>query len=715
MDKIKFLQIIEKMFNVVTLQDNNLYSYYGVKLTAGGIERWWNMILLTKRQEAMLYFLIGGKESITTKKLASKYQLSERMIHYDLEYISRWLKEREHELVKNKSGYFIQLEEEQKHRLLKELFLDDIQHRILTKADRYLYIYERLLLGGGAVSSDEIVADLQVSKPTILNDLKEVEKVAARYNLSLNSKKGAGYWLEGREIDIRRQLIQTITRTLIQNHIQNYEQLNLVLKMDERRSVGHYYLTLNYIKEINIGPICEIMNDIRADRSISISDIDCFNLFIAVVVLVRRLSDEKTLKKENILQIKKGEEVSSYRLGRKICSRLEEEYEIYCSKVEIDYLVLTLISTNASVDEGRQDESLPHLEHTVERMLATLQEYPAVRIERRFMDELKAEVKEYLALLLRKRKLHIQSQNSLLAQTKAEYTELFGEVSKMAEIFREEEGMTLTQEEIGGITVCIAAYSEHFSNRGEKTAVIVCDENKSIARLLKNRIKNNIANLKIVDFVSVYEFRQDRTVLDSVDFVISTIQLENVALPVFQINPIISAVDIRNINDFTTGRKSIQVLVDTKEKENYLKDALISALTKYVGADELNNLKDELDYFLSAGSNLISLENSKVIEEEYAYAVSMLLVKLCEMFKRINHATGKVIEMDIMIGLVIHITMTAARWKQKEFYHEKAMTEYTGEAQKIYRNVEIFLEDAAKVFHHKIEICEAAAIMRYLI
>lgn len=673
------------------------------------------MILLTKRQEAILYYILGGKESITTKKLASRYQLSERMIHYDLEYIGRWLIERGCQLGKSKGRYSINVNEEQKYQLLEELLDDDVQQRILTKADRQQYIYDKLLLCSGTVSSDEIVEDLQISKPTVLNDLKEVEKIAARYNLALESKKGIGYWLKGREIDIRRQLVQALTSTLIQNHIEDYEQLGMIIKEPEGSSIGYYSLVIGYIKGIDIEPISEIMNELRGDSRITISDIDCFDLFIAILVMVRRLAGEHTLKKENIFQIKKGEETQSYYLGRSICERLEEEYEIYCSKIEVNYVVLTLISTNVTVGEDVKEVKDHHLEEIVEQMLGRLKDYPAADIDSGNMAELKEELKDYLDLLLRKRKLNIKSQNPLLAQTKAEYTELFEEAARMAAIFREKTGLSLTQEEIGMMTVYIATHSDYLQGANEKKAVIVCDENKSIARLLENRLKNNIANLTIIGFLSVYKFNQDRSLLKSADFVISTAKLQDVKIPVFRINPIISAVDIRSINDYVSGRKSIQVMVDSQKKEGYLKDAVLGALGKYVDSSRLGNLKDELDYILSAGSNLISVENSKYIKEEYAYKVSMILVKLSETFKRIHQNTGRMVEQDTMMGLAIHVTMSAGRWEQKEFYQEKAVPDYKAEEQLIYVDVEQFLDEVSEVFQHKIETCEAVAIMRYLI
>lgn len=69
---------------------------------------------LTKRQEAILYYILEGKENVIIQKLAVKYQLCERMIRYDLEYISAWLKEKGSILKKSKTNIYLEANEQYK-------------------------------------------------------------------------------------------------------------------------------------------------------------------------------------------------------------------------------------------------------------------------------------------------------------------------------------------------------------------------------------------------------------------------------------------------------------------------------------------------------------------------------------------------------------------------------------------------------------------------
>jgi len=200
-----------------------------------------------------------------------------------------------------------------------------------------------------------------------------------------------------------------------------------------------------------------------------------------------------------------------------------------------------------------------------------------------------------------------------------------------------------------------------------------------------------------------------------VDFIISTVELPDLNLPVFCVSPIISVLDIRNISDYVSGNKSMKVVDDHQKQENYVRDVIISILTKYLEASQLSIASKELDYFLKANTGFVSTENAQLIKEEYAYKVSTVIVKLSDMFHRIREVTGKDIEIDTLMGLAIHIAMSVSRWEKKEFYQEKGPIFDEADLEPIYRLVEKFLDDVSDIFQYTIGKCEAAAIMRYLL
>lgn len=672
------------------------------------------MYNLTKRQEAILYYILESRENITIKKLAAKYQLSERMIHYDIDYINTWLKDKGSVLKKSKTNIYLEATQECKHIILNELYKDDVKWTVLNKQERLEYIFNKLILADDVITSESLVEGLMVSRPTILSDLKDVEEKFLKVNLELKGKKGSGYWSSGKEVLKRNQIIETMIKILMKNRIYNYNTLHSELFKEDQTTATDCLLVFSYMKGIDIKPIFDMLNILRKENGILISDGDSLVLFISIVVIVKQLLRGFTVKKENITEIKRNEETKRFVLARGICEQLEDDYEISFSKFEISYMILTLVSCNIGFVKKDKEYKRVELEGTIDLMLQHLIDFEVVNIDNRHMQDLKDDLYEYLSMLLRKKKLQISTSYPLLVQTKAGYPEIYEEASRMTEIFKVREGIELTEEEVAAITVYIAAYEDNNLEQNEKTVVIVCNEGKGLSKALYNRIKNNIPRLKIKSIVSVYEVNQSLEIFDYVDFIISTVELPDLKLPVFCVSPIISVLDIRNISDYVSGHKSIKVVNDHQKQENYLKDVVIGILTKYLEASQLSMASKELDYFLKANTGFVSIENTQLIKEEYAYKVSMVIVKLSDMFYRIE-ATGKKIEIDTLMGLAIHIAMSVSRWERKEFNQEKGAILDEIYTEPVYPFVEKFLDDVSAIFHFPIRKCEAVAIMRYLL
>jgi len=673
------------------------------------------MYNLTKRQEAILYYILESKENITINKLAAKYQLSKRMIHYDFDYINTWLKDKGCALKKSKTSIYVEYAQECKHIILNELYKDDVKKTVLNKQERQEYIFNKLMLADEIITSESFVKDLMVSRTTILSELKDVEEKLRKVHLEIKGKKGSGYWISGKEVVIRNQIIECIIKILIKNRIYNYNTLHTELFKGIKNIATDYSMAFNYLKGIDIEPIYEMLNILRKENGILVSDADSLILFISMVVTVKRLARGFTVKKENITEIERNEETKRFVLAWGISEKLEDDYEIRCSEFEISYIILTLVKCNVDFVKKDKEYRRAGLEDTVDLMLQHLKDFKVVYINGNHMQDLKDDLYEYLNLILRKRKLQIMTSNPLLVQTKAGYPEIYEEASRMAEIFKSREGIALTEEEIAAITIYIAAYEDHNQEQNEKAVMIVCNEGKGLSKVLYNRIKNNIPNLKIRSIISVYEVNQNLDMFNDVDFIISTVELPDLNLPVFCVSPIISVLDIRNISDYVSGNKSMKVVDDHQKQENYLKDVIISILTKYLEASQLSIASKELDYFLKANTGFVTIENAQLIKEEYAYKVSTVIVKLSDMFHRIREVTGKDIEIDTLVGLIIHIAMSVSRWEKKEFYQEKGPVFDEAYLEPIYRLVERFLDDVSDIFQYTIGKCEAAAIMRYLL
>lgn len=674
------------------------------------------MFNLTKRQEAILYCILESKSRITVRKAAAEYHVSERTIHYDMEYINSWLKD-EGGLIRNSksNGIYFVGSENAKKTILEHLFQNNALDRVYTQAERLEYVIHKLLLSSHAVTSEELAEALLVSRPTVLADLKKAEQQIARLQLKLLGKKGCGYWLEGSEPIVRDRVAETLKKVFHKKQIRNYDSLYSSLKEERKRETSDYDLAVRYIRSVEAKRIYELLNHFRREKGIAISDADSLELFLALGVTVKRLKNNCTIAPGDMALIKRGEEAGRYGAALEICDRLESEYGIECNKSEISYVCRKLIGCNAVLLEKTSNDLEPRLDATVNLMLQSLWEDDFIHLPKPAKENLRQDLHDYLNLLVKKRNLNISSRNPLLAQIIAGYPMIHKGAEKMAELFYLHEGILLTIEETAAITTYIAAYADTKSNEGRNRVLLVSNEGKGLSMLLRNRVKNNIPELKIKDLVSVYELNQNADLVADVDFIISTVELPEASVPVFCVNPIISQTDIRNISGFHLGSKAMGAVDRSQEKDNYLKNVLLGIMSKYMNTSQLDLIIKELDYFLAAHDGVVTEENAGIIKEEYAYRSAMIIAKLSEMFWKLKNELGRQAGPDMVIGLAVHVTMSISRWEKRDFYPDRKVLLRTAEEERIYLIVDQFLTDVSEVFQYPIGKGEAYPVMRYLL
>lgn len=672
------------------------------------------MVNLTKRQEAVLYYILESKNKISIKKIASVYQVSERTIYYDIDHINAWLRQRGGNIKSNKyRGICFEGSNGERERALEDLFQNDVLKHAFQQSERREYLWCRILLSDASVTSEELSETLMVSRPTILADLRKIEEAAKKIGLSLEAKKGKGYWLQGPEKVFRKQITEVLAKLFLKGRISNYDRLFHELSGEISEKISDLQLALNYLRNSDASYIYEILNFLRNDEGVSISDADAFELFLNLTVQVRRLQRGLTVKKDDMIQIEEGMNSYRYILAKKICEHLEENQDICFTKYEINYTCLILIRCNVGNYIKSEEGQKERLEETIDYMLWKIKEGKQMCIQDNSLESLKADLYEYFSLLLNKKALKINSRNPVLAQIRAGYPELYQRAEMMAEYFREKEGVALTNDEIGTLTTYLAAYTEGKNRQEEYQAIIVCDEGKGLSLLLQNRIRNNIPDLKIKALLSVNELSQMKDFEKDIDFIISTVALPEISIPVFCVNPIISSVDIRNILGYMTENKTIGLVDEEQKRDNYLKYMLMGILTKYISIDQLKPIKQELDYVLSAQSGIISVENVIMIEEQYSYKIATAIAKITELAEEIRHNLEREIAAEVVIGLAIHIAMSIPRWEKQDFYVEKSVLQLEEKSQRLYRLIEHFLEQLSDILQYRIGKGEILPIMRY--
>ena len=155
------------------------------------------MLNLTKRQLQITKRILIGGENITARYLSDIYRVSTRAIHYDLESIDYYLKNKDLELIKSRiSGIRIEGDEQSRKSVINFIENETIQ------LDFPCLIATRLLLNGSSTVM-KLAEELQVSRNKIIQALPEVERILITADLSLDKRPSIGIRITGNENKIR--------------------------------------------------------------------------------------------------------------------------------------------------------------------------------------------------------------------------------------------------------------------------------------------------------------------------------------------------------------------------------------------------------------------------------------------------------------------------------------------------------------------------------
>lgn len=171
------------------------------------------MLSVSDRSKGILDELVNNP-SITSMDLEKKFNLTRRQLGYSFDKINEWLMAKNLPAIeRTRKGHFI-IDQSVFTRLSNEDQSIPVDTIILSEEQRVYLIILMLLSGEEELSLSHFTIEFDVSKNTILSDLKQVQIHLNDYDLVLHYSRKLGYVLAGKEFQIRKLLI-TVTYQLL--------------------------------------------------------------------------------------------------------------------------------------------------------------------------------------------------------------------------------------------------------------------------------------------------------------------------------------------------------------------------------------------------------------------------------------------------------------------------------------------------------------------
>lgn len=476
----------------------------------------------------MMFNHIRKNEYTPVSSLQSLLNITDRTIRNDILEINDTLSAYG-ALVKLKRnyGYYIEITDAEKYSDFLKTFehSDDKKMNIDTSEERIKYILNELLSSEDYVSMDELSETVFISKNTLNKYIKTIKNIVNKYDLEYITKPSSGVKIIGSEDRIRKLYVEYILSANFNEYVTSFTK--------EERSIFSN-IDLDWLRKITI--------DQLNSHFVKTSDYNMKNIIIHLALMTTRVLGNHYINLYNITP-----DSSIMGLINGLCREIEGKYDIILSQSEKNYMYLQLIA-NTHLDITYIDDE--KLRDSINQMLEVI--YTDFNFDLRNDEILCADLFRHLKSIFTSKLYDLNSNNPLLETIKTNYPlEYEITLTAIAKTFVFEP-YVLKEDDVGYVSVYIGAAIErcYYKSQKKKNVILVCGSGHATTRMLETRL--NIVfpdKINIVKCLSYNEYSSyTKEDVEDIDFVITTITLDNNLLPSVMVDFALNNKDVESIN-----------------------------------------------------------------------------------------------------------------------------------------------------------------------
>ena len=486
---------------------------------------------ISKRQAKLIELMSEREEYLPAKYYADCLKVSERTIFNDITKLEGLLTTY-HIVIDKKPNLGIKLCGEiiSLDHLIQDVFkktkIKDSTY--YTPLDRQILIVKSLLIENKTVTYQSLSLDFYISTTSIIKDVHRIRTFMDDDVKLVSDVKGTRVY--GTETGIQRAL-KRFAYYLIEQVMHNY-------------SLSSYSKILDPLfgKDI-VKVVYQSMQELISALDCNVSEQYLKSLFISLLVLTARSYRGNHLNDSPKIQIEGIEYLTNYPLAIQICHSISSHLCFTFSDLEHRYVSNQLFAHRIEAKvHNKYFESL--FSSDIKSIISDASE--ALEIDLTTDDKLYDSLIYHMFPMIYRIKSDIDIVNPLLNEIKNNYGVLFRVICYILEDFEGKYGIKLTDDDIGFITI-------HFRVAIERKAqiskiLVVCQTGLVTSDLILNRIQKLLpANLQFKLIAKPHLEDED---ISSVDFIISSVQLDNIDMPIVYVSPLVSDADLMKIYSY---------------------------------------------------------------------------------------------------------------------------------------------------------------------
>jgi len=498
---------------------------------------------LKSRQIHILQALLTTEKGIAPDEFMEKLGVHKRTVYYDLEKINEWLKQFGLGKVIT-SGQTIHMEIHNTTALDQRLRQGTTYY--FSISERYAMEILYIALTSANITIGSLMKLFEVSKNTILKDIKEVRNELERWGICMNSTIKTGYRIIGEEMTIRKMLGEQFRLLLNaggQVRMQNFLQESLVSL---------------YSNEIDFGELCRCLikqyeTDIHGDYILA---------NIELIIVMIQISWIRS-RKGSIIRLNSDEQLALMKsLSFRSVEFSLQKLRVHGVEVAMQetYYITSLFLGIQTTDSLSQEEEDTLIEEMAQKLVLNFEHIACLSFPNR--ERLQKQLSHHIRPMYYRIKYGIPDKNPLVSDIKKMYPFVF-DFTKKAVQATEMKILTedVSEDELAYICIYfVSNLNEKYLIQAKsysKEVLIVGAENMAVVTLMREQLQNLFGLSMNYHVISMNKLRE--WMLNDYVLVVSLVQLEKRfhCEKIVITGPIITEDTQRRIMEILRGDKSM--------------------------------------------------------------------------------------------------------------------------------------------------------------
>lgn len=526
-------------------------------------------------------------EFISANSLSEMFGVSTKTIYKDIDKINQYFKEYGIEIEKiPRKG--IRIDEKFKSKKI-DLILSDIDSKknLDNQSIEYReeFLFKEICLKRKKLNIDVYEDSTFISEGSARRDIKKLEKEISSKKLHLVNEKGR-YFVSGEESRIRT-VIKEYVSSLIDDS--NFEDIKTLSRFFTKENISNckkviYELGKKYDYDLSK----RYFNTLLIDLLVQINMIELG--FI--------LTDYKTSIKFDI------DHFEAYFYAREILSEILDSKKEIPSQ-EIEAFSYTLLASGFKIKNAgynlRLDKSVTNLIKKVSNILD---------IDLANDYHLKNMLISHIGPMIFRLQKSIAVNNPVAEEVKKQYSVLYNVVWLSVRELTEEFNIKMTSDEAAFLAI-------HFQIAVEKVhtslnILVICPHGIATSELIVSKLKRLILDTDKIKKIDLDDL--DKIDLSNVDFIVSSVKLEKIKVPVFEVSPVITEQEMKEISRFFNENLDKNRFLKSSEKIETNNNLIRELLDENILLKSKAKNKDEVFKEILKISNELNRKNNLFLD-----------------------------------------------------------------------------------------------------